>query len=150
MLASITCILYSLAISTSGSIPRADGEREVHLLLLSIRNDRHSTLHRRNWRLSGLSRYARGQLVTEEEEVEEVVGRLKGRLTRSCRRLLLNCCGRWHARSVSAPHHRFMSPDSPCHSLSPSLAVRSLSLSLSLSLFGLREDERQARTRHQA
>lgn len=126
------------------SIPHADGEREVHLLLLSIRNDRHSTLHRRNWRLSGLSRYARGQLVTEEEEVEEVVGRLKGRLTRSCRRLLLNCCGRWHARSVSAPHHRFMSLDSPCHSLSLSLSMRSLSLSL------FREDERQARTRHQA
>lgn len=82
LLASITCIIYSLSTCDFllRSIPRP--EREViHLLLLSICNDRHSALHGRNWRPSGLSRYARGRLVAEEEE--EVVGRLKGRLTRS-------------------------------------------------------------------
>lgn len=105
-------------------------EREIHLLRLSICNDRHSTppWKKTTGRLSWadyLDTRAVGALPKKTKEKEEVVGRLTGQLTRSWRRLLLNCCGRWHARSVSAPHHRYMWLDSLCHSLSPSLAVRS-------------------------
>jgi len=66
-----------------------------------------------------------GSLSKKMRKKEEVIGQLRIQLTRSWRRLLLNCCGRWHTRSVSAPHHRSMKLNSLCHSLSPSLTARS-------------------------
>jgi len=80
-----------------------------------------------------------GSLSKKMRKKEEVIGQLRIQLTRSWRRLLLNCCGRWHTRSVSAPHHRSMKLNSLCHSLSHR----------AFSLFGLRKDKRQGTTRHQ-